>query len=300
MVAVLPALAMAAPGLIQAGLGFLKGRDQLRRTNRQIDKQEQLDQLAFLRQNQEYDAYVKAQSDAYLADVENLSKQYEFNARARQNVIETGLTQLSDISDTFIQKAMSRNIKLAEVSGRRLATGQTGKSVRRLENLQQTAAGRNVAADAGSMERAVGAFMFREKEAKFQQEVANQNAFNQVRKPIFGPRPVAPQKRIRPEDNTFRDFAFGAGSALAGGFLGQFQAEQATNIFNNTLPGVNQVTGSPNRGGLSLGNFKFASQPPIGSIGGNVSTQDFGLSSLGFAGENPFGLAGLAAGFKPF
>ena len=237
MVAILPALALAAPGIAQAGLGFFRGRDQLRRTNRQIDRQEQLDQLNFLRQNQEYDAYVKAQTDAYLADIENLSKQYEFNARARQNVIETGLTQLADISDGFIQKAMSRNIRLAEVQGRRLATGQTGKSVRRLENLQQAAAGRNVAADAGSMERAVGAFMYREKEAAFQQEVANQNAYNQVRKPIFGPRPVAPQSRTRPSDNTFRDLAFGVGSAVAGGFLGQFRQEQALDIFGgNNLP----------------------------------------------------------------
>ena len=69
------------------------------------------------------------------------------------------------------------------------------------------------------MERAVGAFMYREKEAAFQQEVANQNAFNQVRKPIFGPRPVAPQERTRPSDNTTRDLLFGVGSSLAGGVL---------------------------------------------------------------------------------
>ena len=121
---------------------------------------------------------------------------------------------------------MSRNIRLAEVKGRRLATGQTGKSVQRLENLQDAAAGRNIAADAGSMERAVGAFMYREKEAAFQQEVANQNAFNQVRKPIFGPRPVAPQSRTRPSDNTTRDLLFGVGSSLASGFLDSSQQEQ--------------------------------------------------------------------------
>ena len=264
MVAILPALALAAPGIAQAGLGFLKGRDQLRRTNRQIDRQEQLDQLNFLRQNQEYDAYVKAQTDAYLADIENLSKQYEFNARARQNVIESGPTQLADISDGFIQQAMSRNIRLAEVKGRRLATGQTGKSVQRLENLQDAAAGRNIAADAGSMERAVGAFMYREKEAAFQQEVANQNAFNQVRKPIFGPRPVAPQSRIRPSDNTTRDLLFGVGSSLAGGFLGQFQQEQALNIFNKNFSAPTPAPAAPN---ISAGSFNMFDAGAFGSAG---------------------------------
>ena len=296
MVAVLPALAMAAPGIIQSGLGFLKGRDQLRRTNRQIDRQEELDQLNFLRQNQEYDAYVKAQTDAYLADIENLSKQYQFNARARQNSIETGLTQLADISDGFIQKAMSRNIRLAEVKGRRLATGQTGKSVRRLENLQDAAAGRNIAADAGSMERAVGAFMYREKEAAFQQEVANQNAFNQVRKPIFGPRPVAPQERTRPSDNTTRDLLFGVGSSLASGFLGQFQQEQALNIFQKGLQGSNLGrVAAPNRSVLSsvfpgAGGGTSASVPQVGGIASYFTSaapnlsQEFGLASM----INPF------------
>ena len=284
MVAVLPALAMAAPGLIQSGLGFLKGRDQLRRQNRQIDRQEQLDQLAFLRQNQEYDAYVKAQSDAYLADIANLSKQYEFNARARQNVIETGLTQLSDISDGFIQKAMSRNIRLAEVSGRRLATGQTGKSVRRLENLQKAVARRGEATDAGSMERAVGAFMFREKGAAFQQEVTNQNAFNAVRPPRFGPAPAAPQARTRPEDNTFRDLAFGAGSALAGGFLGQYQQEQALNIF--------QQGGGSNR---SLLSSAAPAAPSVPSLSSNIFGSNAFDSRMFFGPGAPLG-----SNFNPF
>ena len=264
MVAILPALALAAPGIAQAGLGFLKGRDQLRRTNRQIDALERQDQADFLRLNQEYDAYVKAQSEAYLADIENLSKQYQFNARARQNVIETGLTQLADISDGFIEKAMGRNIRLAEVQGRRLATGQTGKSVRRLESLQQAAAGRNIAADAGSMDRAVGAFMYREKEAAFQQEVANQNAFNQVRKPVFGPRPVAPQSRTRPSDNTNRDLLFGVGSSLAGGFLGQFQQEQALNIFNKNFSAPTTTAPAPN---IAAGSFNMFDAGAFGSAG---------------------------------
>lgn len=284
MVAILPALAAAAPGLIQTGLGFFRGRDQLRRQNRQIDRQEQLDQLAFLRQSQEDEAYRKAQSDAYLADIENLTKQYGFNARARQRSIESGLTQLSDISDGFIQKAMSRNIRLAEVSGRRLATGQTGKSVRRLENLQQAVAGRNAAADAGSMERAVGAFMFREKEAQFQQEVANQNAFNQVRKPIFGPRPVAPQARTRPEDNTTRDLIFGAGSALASGFLGQFQAEQGLNIF--------QQGGGSNR---SLLSSAAPAAPSVPSLSSNIFGSNAFDSRVFFGPGAPLG-----SNFNPF
>ena len=43
--------------------------------------------------------------------------------------------------------------------GARLATGQTGKTTRRLENLQEAQAGVNTEADAVSMDRAVGAFI---------------------------------------------------------------------------------------------------------------------------------------------
>jgi len=294
MVAVLPALAMAAPGLIQSGLGFFKGRDQLRRQNRQIDRQEELDQLASLRLNQEYDAYVKAQSDAYLADIENLTETYELNGIARQESIESGLTQLSDISDGFIQKAFSRNLRAAEVSGRRLATGQTGKSVRRLEGLGTDAVrGRGEAADLGSMDAAVGAFMFREKQNKRRQEYANKNAFNQVRKPIFGPRPVAPQARTRPSDNTTRDLLFGAGSALASGFLGQFQAEQGLNFLANNIPGG----GGSNRSLLSNAASGPASLSP-GTInspwsigdnanwGGNLTNLFGGSRSVDFGSAN--------------
>jgi hypothetical protein len=294
MVAVLPALAMAAPQLIQSGFGFLKGRDQLRRQNRQIDRLEEQDQLAFLRQNQEYDAYVLSETNAYYKDLENLTKTYGFNAKARQRSIESGLTQLSDISDGFIQKAFSRNLRAAEATGRRLATGQTGKSVRRLEGLGTDAVrGRGGAADAGSMDSAVGAFMFREKEAQFQQEVANQNAFNQVRKPIFGPRPVAPQDRIRPEDNTTRELLFGAGSALASGFLGQFQAEQGLNFLANNIPGG----GGSNRSLLSNAASGPASLSP-GTInspwsigdnanwGGNLTNLFGGSRSVDFGSAN--------------
>ena len=299
MVAVLPALALAAPGLIQSGLGFLKGRDQLRRTNRQIDKQESLDTLDFIRRSQGYKEYVDSQLAAYDADLKNLNLTYDYNARARQRSIESGLTQLSDISDGFIQKAMSRNIKLAEATGKRLATGQTGKTVRRLENLQQAAAGRNVAADAGSMERAVGAFMFREKEAAFQQEVANQNAFNAVRPPRFGPAPAAPQRRTRPEDNTFRDFAFGAGSALAGGFLGQYQQEKGLEFLANNIPGA----GGSNR---SLLSSAAPSVSPIPQAGLPVSQQVSNTFNFpDFAGAGAFQLQGAGSlgffpGFQPF
>jgi hypothetical protein len=216
-----PALLFGAAAFGSSAIGavgnYFKNRDALKFQSQQIDALERQDDLNFLRLNQEYDAYVLAETNAYYKDLENLERTYGFNARARQNSIETGLTALSDISDDLVNKAFSRNLKLAEVQGKRLATGQTGKSVRRLENLQQAAANRGAAQDAGTMERALGQFMFQEREAKFQQEVANQNAYNQVRKPVFGPRPVAPQDRVRPSDNTNRDLLLGLGKAAFDG-----------------------------------------------------------------------------------
>ena len=294
MVAVLPAFALAAPGLIQSGLGFLKGRDQLRRTNRQIDRQEKLDQIDFMRRSQAYKEYVDYELAAYQKDIENLKLTYDYNAKARQRSIESGLTQLADISDGFIQKAFARNLKAAEATGKRLATGQTGKTVRRLEALGTDAVrGRGESADAGSMERAVGAFMFREKEAAFQQEVANQNAYNQIRAPRFGPAPVAPQKRIRPEDNTFRDFAFGAGSALAGGFLGQYQQEKGLEFLANNIPGASgsnrSLLSSAASGPASLSPGTINSPWSIGdnaNWGGNLTNLFGGSRSVDFGSAN--------------
>ena len=200
-----PALLMGAAAFGSSALSsignYFKNRDALSFRNKQIDALEEQDRLNSQRLNQEYDAYVRAQTEAYEADVENLERTYEFNARARQNSIETGLTALADLSDDLVNKAFARNLKLTETIGLKAASGQTGKIVRRLDNLQRAAAGRGGAQDVGTMERAMGQFMFQEKDARFRQEVANQNAFNQVRRPIFGPRPVAPQSRVRPTDN---------------------------------------------------------------------------------------------------
>ena len=263
---------------------YYKNRDKISRQNKQIARAERKDIQGWLGQMQQYAAYNKAQLDQFEADIANLNQQYEFNGSARQEAIDAGLTQLADISDGFIERAFARNMKAAEASGKFLASGQTGRTTKRMEGLATKAVqGRGLAADAGSMERAVGAFMFREKEAKFQQEVANQNAFNQVRKPVFGPGPVAPQSRTRPADNTFRDLAFGVGSAVAGGFLGQFQQEQALNIFQqgSKLPAptpapVSQQVSSPST-------FNFPNFAGAGAF------QLQGAGSLGFfPGYNPF------------
>ena len=59
--------------------------------------------------------------------------QYEFNGRARQESIESGLTQLADISDGFIEKAFSRKMKLAEATGKAAAAGMTGVTADRFD-----------------------------------------------------------------------------------------------------------------------------------------------------------------------
>ena len=197
---------------------YYKNRDKISRQNKQIARAERKDIQGWLGDMQQYALYNKAQLDQFEADIANLNKQYEFNGRARQEAIEAGLTQLADISDGFIERAFARNMKAAEASGRFLSTGQTGRTTKRMEGLSTKAVqGRGLAADAGSMERAEGSFMFRDKQAQFAQAVADQNAFNQVRPPILGPAPVAPQRRTRVEDNSNRDLMFGlAGAAMNG------------------------------------------------------------------------------------
>ena len=293
-----PALLMGAAAFGSSALGsignYFKNRDALSFSNRQIDALERQDRLAFQRQNQEYDAYVRAQTEAYEADVENLKRQYEFNARARQNSIETGLTALSDLSDDLVNKAFARNLKLTETIGIKTAAGQTGKSVRRLDNLQRAAAGRGAAQDVGTMERAMGQFMFQEKDARFRQEVANQNAFNQVRRPIFGPRPVAPQSRVRPTDNTGRDLMFGLGNALFSGaqtYFGSLPGDPfggggGSAVSNRASLGFSSasVPGIDYGGfGITGGNYTSLFDPKYNEAIGAVNQLGFGMPAF-----NPF------------
>ena len=219
------AAAGGASGLKALG-SYFKNRDALRRKNKQIAKAELRDSQNFLAQSQQYKAYVDNALAEYEADKANLSMQYEFNGRARQESIEAGLTQLADISDGFIEKAFSRQMKLAEATGKTAAAGMTGVSAGRFDRVQRGVAARNTGRDVASMQRAEGAFMFREKQAQFAQAVANQNAYNRVRPPSFGPAPAAPMGRERMEDNTGRDLMFGLGTAVLDGAAAGFSVGQ--------------------------------------------------------------------------
>ena len=228
------AAAGGASGLKAIG-SYFKNRDTLRRKNKQIAKAELRDSRNFIAQSQQYKAYVDNALAEYEADKANLAMQYEFNGRARQESIEAGLTQLADISDGFIEKAFSRQMKLAEATGKAAAAGLTGTTARRFDTAQRGVAGRNTARDGQSMVATEGAFMFREKQAQFAQAVANQNAYNRVRPPSFGPAPAAPMGRERMEDNTTRDLMFGLGTAVLDGAAAGFSVAPKT-PFKNNIP----------------------------------------------------------------
>ena len=227
--------ASAGAGGLKAIGSYFKNRDTLRRKNKQIAKAELRDSRNFIAQSQQYKAYVDNALAEYEADKANLAMQYEFNGRARQESIEAGLTQLADISDGFIEKAFSRQMKLAEATGKAAAAGLTGTTARRFDTAQKGVAGRNTARDGQSMVAAEGAFMFREKQAEFAQAVANQNAYNRVRPPSFGPAPAAPIARERLEDNSTRDLLFGLGTAVLDGAAAGFGAAPKT-PFKNNIP----------------------------------------------------------------
>ena len=276
-------LASAAISAIGSGVSaygnYQKGRAQLARGRKQAERLEQQDALDFIRNTQAYNQYVEAESLAYMKDLENLSETYELNGIARQRSIESGLTQLADISDNFIQKAMARNKKLAEVQGARLAAGQTGGTTRRLENLQQAQADVNTAADAESMERAVGAFIFRDKNAMLQQEYANKNAYNQIRKPVFGPPPAAPQPRARPQDFTGRDLAFDIFGGALNAAGAAFNVAPQNPFGGGTQFGTNSSLPIPSFGGNSAASLGFS--PSVAARGSFYQNPTFDLTSLG-------------------
>jgi hypothetical protein len=226
------AAAGGASGLKALG-SFFKNRDALSRKNKQIAKAEFRDSQNFIAQSQQYKAFVDNALAEYEADKANLSVQYEFNGRARQESIEAGLTQLADISDGFIEKAFARQMKLAEATGKTAAAGLTGTTADRFDRVQKGVAQRNTARDGQSMVAAEGAFMFRDKQAQFAQAVANQNAYNRVRPPSFGPAPAAPMARERMADNTGRDLMFGLGTAVLDGAAAGFGAAPKTPFKNN-------------------------------------------------------------------
>lgn len=216
--AMMASAAIAGGGSALGAFGdYQKNRAALKRSNRQAEKLEFQDAMGFMRNMQSYKAFTDAELAAYEADVKNLTETYELNGRARQRSIESGLTQLADISDGFIQKAFSRSKRLAESTGKAAASGMTGVTAGRFDRVQKGQALMNTATDVESMDRAVGAFIFRDKGAALQQEYANKNAFNRVRPPTFGPAPAAPQGRTRQQDYTGRDFAFGLAGALGKG-----------------------------------------------------------------------------------
>ena len=217
--AMMASAAIAGGGTALSAFGdYQKNRAALKRARKQRKKLEKLDREQFQRDTKNYWDYVTAQGLAYAKDLENLDEQYELNAIARQRSIESGLTQLADISDSFVQKAFARGKRLAESTGKAAASGMTGVTADRFDRVQRGQAAMNTATDRQSMERAVGSFIFREAGARMQQMQADQNAYRSVGPPpMFGPPPVAPQKRARMADYSGRDLAFGLGKAVFNG-----------------------------------------------------------------------------------
>ena len=280
--------AMIASGLIAgggAGLNALsnhqKNRASLKQTNKQIARLEYDDITNWLSQMDARNKYVNSEIAAAEADIKNYNLTVDLNARARQRSIESGLTNLADISDTFIQRAFARNMKAAESTGRYLSTGQTGRTTKRMEGLGTKAVqGRGLAADAGSMEAAVGGYLFREKQAQLQQEYADKNAYNQVRLPTFAPPPVAPQARQRMQDFTGRDLAFDlAGAAFKGVQAGLGAAPQMPFGGGNTQFGTDSSLPTPSFGGDSAASLGFS--PSIAARGSFYKNSPFDLTSLG-------------------
>lgn len=259
----LASAAIAGGGSAIGAFGdYQKNRAALKSSNKQAEKLEFQDAMGFMQSIGAYKDYVDSELEAYAMDIKNLVNTYELNGRARQRSIESGLTQLADISDGFIQKAFSRKTRLAEATGKAAASGMTGVTAERFDRVQRGQAFMNTAVDGESMTRAVGAFMFRDQGAALQQEYANKNAFNRVRPPKFGPAPAAPQGRARQQDFTGRDLMFGlAGAASKGLSAGLSAAPQMPFQDAPPLPDVDYTQG------IQPGNYNMFDAGAFGSAG---------------------------------
>lgn len=299
--AMMASAAIAGGGSALSAFGnYQKNRAALKRANKQAEKLEFQDARDFMSNVGAYKDYVDSELEAYAMDIKNLVETYELNGRARQRSIEAGLTQLADISDGFIQKAFSRKTRLAEATGKPAASGMTGVTAERFDRVQRGQAAKNTGMDVESMNRAVGAFMFRDQGAALQQEYANKNAFNRVRPPKFGPAPAAPQARARMADYSGRDLAFGLAKA---GFdaVGAGLAKAPETPFQDPTGGPTSLPPAP-LSQLSFGGNRFQ----LGGLPVNqgqwygASPGVYGMPGIGIAptgghlnnmmGINPWGM----------
>lgn len=284
MVYIPPTLAIQAGiGITQGVLGFLGDKAQDDRLRRQTQQDNRNRLLAAQDRFDQWNRRKEALELAQKLDIEELKANYQAAQNEVQRATESGLTRLSDLSDNLIAQAESRNRNLARVQGKYLATGQTGKTTRRLENLPKGEAARATAFAGATQERAEGAYMFNQKRIREEARIYMDNLYRNQQRRNYDPGPVPffegfQEAPARTAGRNLFNSLLGTAGTFAGGLVSAPKSP---------------ITGS---GG---GTFGTDSSLPIPSFGGNrglLQKQAAGFSAR--QGVNAVGLFGSSTPFS--
>ena len=181
-------------------------------------------------QLQRYSFDVQQRQRIYAARVGQYQQQVKFNNQALQQAYEGEQRRLNDLFDTTAFKNQQSFINYSQQAGKFRATGQSGRSVERLENAQRAALGRVQAIRSASLARGIGNLKFNNKRFRLQAEAANNRAYADVAvAPMFAPPPPRPTMYSQPSSNRF---ALGIGSSLLGA------AGQSFNLLPDSFFGI--------------------------------------------------------------
>ena len=307
MVFIPPTLAIqAGVGIAQGIFGFLGDKKQDDRLRKQTNQDNRNRLIASQLRFDQYQRRAEALKKAQKLDLEQLVANYQAAQNEVQRATESGLTRLADLSDDLIAQAEGRNRNLARIEGRRLATGQTGKTVRRLENLPKGEAGRATSFGNATQERAAGAYMFNQKRIREEARVYMDNLYRQQQQRNYdpGPAPFFEGFQEAPARTAGRNL-FNSLLGTAGTFAGGLATQSIFNNAANKLPGAGRVA-PPNRSTLTSlfpGASAAAPAASSSSFGGFGVTNTFELPELVsgsystmFNNNSPWG----PANFNPF
>lgn len=223
--------AAVAFGGLQAASGILStaGRQQQSRAQTRARNRSLLSSYNY--NLQRYNAEVANQRRVYDARVQQFQQQVKFNNQELQFAYQEEQMRLNDLFDQTMVDNQNSLINFAKVDGSYRATGQSGKSVERLEQSNMAALGRLQATRAASLSRAIDQKKFNDKRNRLRIDNANQRAYAEVSvAPTFAPPPLFPGQQ---------DYESGFGLSYAGNILSGIQT-------GLSMSGVNPFVKPPN------------------------------------------------------
>ena len=171
-------------------------------------------------QLQRYNFDVQQRRRIYDARVNQYQQQVSFNNRALQQAYQGEQMRLNDLFDSTAIRNQQSYINYSQQAGKFRATGQSGKSIERLETAQRAALGRVQAIRQASLRKGIANAKFQNSRFRLQAEAANARAYADVAvPPMFAPPPQQPTFFAAPSSNRF---ALSIGNSLLSSAAGSF------------------------------------------------------------------------------